>query len=37
MKLRIECMCGCGYSTILEGDFPMVLGDQAYYCREEEE
>lgn len=37
MKLKIQCMCGCGYTTILEGEFPMVLGIEAYYCKEEEE
>ena len=36
MNLEIRCLCGCGYVTKLEGDFPMTLGVEAYYCLNEE-
>jgi len=35
MNLEIKCLCGCDYVTELEGDFPMILGVEAYYCLKE--
>jgi len=32
MRIKIECMCGCGSWTILDGEFPIILGEPAYYC-----
>ena len=37
MNLEIKCLCGCDYVTKLEGDFPMVLGVEAYYCLNKQE
>ena len=32
MDLTVSCNCGCGYTTRLEGQFPMALGVESYYC-----
>jgi len=30
--LKIQCQCGCGTTTWLEGEFPFILGDPELYC-----